>query len=314
MEATMETVEVTPGQLVSAKTICLVLKMGSFGNTKQASLGGAVLSQDDPTKEPDKALLRLSKTLLDSPELEAIHKHDRVLAAKVRAMSFASLFKGGVFLLPIALVVTVEELIRASVEQRKVLVDAAVAAFPVRVAETTARLGVAASDTDYPSEARFRASFYVEWSYVTFETPSRLKAISAALFQVETEKARVKLESVAQECEQTMRAGLLQMVEHLRERLTPTDDGKPKRLHTSTIGHLSEFLSSFELKNVTDDAQLGVLVEKARGIMQGVDPEMLRSDELVRKKVLAELTLVKAALDPLVIEKGTRAISFDDET
>lgn len=311
METMTETV--TPGQLVAAKTICLVLKMGSFGNTKQASLGGAVLSQEDPSKEPDKTLLRLTKTLLDSPELEAIRKHDRDLAAKIRAMSFSSLFKGGVYLLPIGMVTTAEEILKVAEEARQQLVEAAVEAYPTRMEETIKRLAITASPMDYPSQDRFRATFYIEYSYVTFETPSRLKAISAALFQAETEKARVKLESVAHECEQTMRAGLLQMVEHLRERLTPNDDGKPKRLHDSTIGHLSEFLANFELRNVTDDTQLGVLVEKARAVMQGVDHKLLKNDELVRQKVLTELTLVKDALNPLVVDKGTRSITLDDE-
>ena len=71
---------------------------------------------------------------------------------------------------------------------------------------------------------------------MTFDTPRRLKAISAEIFKQEAEKARAKLESVAGECQQAMRAGLLDLVEHLAERLTPGEDGKPKRLHETTVG------------------------------------------------------------------------------
>lgn len=313
MTTTTETTEtVTPGQLVAAKTICLVLKMGTFGNAKKGSLAGAVLSQDDPSQEPDKSLLRLSKTLLDSPELNAIQKHDRELAAKIRAMAFSSLFKGGVYLLPIGMVTETNDLLTKAVARRAVLVDLAVEAYPIRVSETIARLGVAARESDYPSAERYRQTFTLEYSYVTFDTPTRLKAISAVLFQQEAEKARVKLESVAQECEQTMRAGLLQLVDHLTDRLTPGDDGKAKRLSHSTITHLGDFLATFELRNVTDDAELGAIVEKARAVMQGIDHKVLKSDDLIRTKVLADLTAVSDALNPLVIEKGTRSIELED--
>jgi hypothetical protein len=303
----------TAGQLVAAKTICLVLKIGQFGNTKQAPLAGAVLSADDPTQEPDKKLLRLSKTLIVSPELVAIQKHDSALAAAIRRLAFSSLFKGGVYMIPIAMVPDIEVMLQEAQTRRQALVDAAVAAYPLRVQETTERLGSAANDRDYPSTERFRAAFYLEYSYVTFDTPTRLKAISAALFQAEVEKQRARLESVAGECQQAMRAGLAQLVDHLAERLTPGEDGKPKRLAHTTIGHLNDFLTMFELRNVTDDAELGDIVVKARAVMQGVDHKTLKSDTLIAQKVAQELADLKAALDPLITEKGNRHISFEDE-
>lgn len=154
----------------------------------------------------------------------------------------------------------------------------------------------------------------MEYSYVTFETPTRLQAISAGLFEAETAKARVRLESVADECEQTMRAGLLHLVDHLAERMSADADGKPKRLAHSTIENLNDFLKVFELRNVTDDAQLGAIVIRARAVMNGMDHKQLKSDEAIRAKVLAELGELKSALDPLIVERPTRAITFDDDS
>jgi hypothetical protein len=181
------------------------------------------------------------------------------------------------------------------------------------VQETSARLGSVSEWKDYPSRERFRATFGLEHSYVTFDTPARLKAISAVLFQHEAEKARKRLESVAEECQQAMRAGLLDLVGHLQDRLQPGEDGKPKRLAHSTIGHLNDFLSTFELRNVTDDAELGDIVVKARAVMAGLDHKTLKSDDLVRQTVTAQLADLKAALDPLVVDGATRAISFDED-
>lgn len=314
MTTTTTTNPITPGELVSAKTICLVLKIGSFCNTKQASLAGAVLSKDEPNLEPDKALLKLSKTLLDSPELIAVQRHDRKVATRIRQLAFTSMFKGGVYLLPLGMVTTAEGILTEAEKARKTLVDAACAMYMTRITETTSRLGSTARLTDYPSVERFKASFYMEYSYVTFETPTRLQAISAGLFEAETAKARVRLESVADECEQTMRAGLLHLVDHLAERMSADADGKPKRLAHSTIENLNDFLKVFELRNVTDDAQLGAIVIRARAVMNGMDHKQLKSDEAIRAKVLAELGELKSALDPLIVERPTRAITFDDDS
>lgn len=304
---------VPSGDLVKAKTICLALKIGRFGNTRQASLAGAVLSQDDPTQEPDKRLLRLSKTLIDSPELIAIAKHDSALTARIRQLAFKSLFKGGVYLIPVAMVESINTILQDAIKVRETLVDVAVSAYPTRVQETSERLGIAANALDYPSDLKFRAAFYIEYSYVTFDTPDRLKAISAEIFKAEVEKQRARLASVAVECQQAMRAGLLTLVDHLAERLTPDAEGKSKRLANTTITHLQEWLTLFELKNVTDDDVLGDVVAKARAVMTGIDHKTLKSDDLVRQKMVEGLTAVKTALDPLVLDKNTRLITFSED-
>ena len=85
------------------------------------------------------------------------------------------------------------------------------------------------------------------------------------------------------------------------------------RLSHSTIGHLNDFLATFELRNVTDDLQLGAIVDQARAVMAGMDHKVLKDDELARRQAVVDLTAVKAALDPLVVDKGNRAITFEDE-
>src|SRR6185436_8616204 len=71
----------TPGAKVAAKTICLILKIGRFGNSRKASLVPV-------TVDADKALLTLSKQLLDSPELVAITKFDSALTASIRKLAY----------------------------------------------------------------------------------------------------------------------------------------------------------------------------------------------------------------------------------
>ncbi len=297
---------ITPGQLVAGKTIALVLNIGKFGNSRKASMAAV-------TVDADKKLLRLSKTLLDSPEFVAIQKFDTALTAKIRKLALTSYFKGGVYLIPLTQVTEINQILTDALPVRNNLIDVAVAAYPQRVAETSERLGDVANPADYPPAERFRNTFYLDYRYVTFETPSRLKAISAAIWQSEVEKAQAKLDSVAGEMQQAARAMLLKLVGHLKDRLQPDVEGKDKRLHKTAITHLTDFLDTFDLRNVTDDKDLADIVGKARDIMKGVDPKMIKSDELIKTSLLAQLDGVAAALDPLVEDEATRLITFDDD-
>src|SRR6476646_614492 len=101
MMTTTATATTTEARLVTAKTICLALRRGRFGNVKKASLASVEV-------DADKTLLRLSKQLLDSPELKAIQKLDSEVQGYLRGVAFSSLFKGGVYLIPLALVEQVE--------------------------------------------------------------------------------------------------------------------------------------------------------------------------------------------------------------
>lgn len=306
MMTTIPTPTVSTPEHVAAKTVCLSLTLSRFGNKRKADMG-------DVQVEADKTLLRMSKTLLDSPELDAVKKHDAMTRAYIRSVSFRSLFRGGVVLVPVVMVPGIDATLADRAAERQGLVDAAVATYGQRLAETRDRLDIVYRTSDYPSVEAFRATFGIEWQYLTFDTPQRLSVISQAIFEQEREKAQKKLAAVADECRDAMRAGLAGLVDHMVERLTPDADGKAKTFKGSTVKNLNAFFATFEQMNVADDATLAALVSQARQLMDGVDPAALRGNEALRAAVSTGFAHLKAALDPLVVDRGTRAISFDDD-
>jgi hypothetical protein len=291
---------------VNKRTICLNLTIGRFGNSKSAAMGAV-------TVQADKSLLRMSKQLLDSPELTAIALHDSRTSSYLKSIAFPSLFKGGVYLLAVGMVETTVDFLKAAKAQREALVDLAVLAYPKRIAETSARLGVMHNPKDYPSAEKFRASFTFDWQLVGFETPTRLKAISAAIFQEEREKHETRLSLVADECRSALRAGLAEFVDGMVERLKPGPDGKKKRIVKKSLADFQAFLDTFSLRDVTDDGALGTIVAKARAAMQGTDADLLKSDDLVRAKILSDFTGLQADIEPLIENKPSRIIEFDDD-
>lgn len=292
--------------VLTAKTICLALKRSKFGNTKNTSMAPVEVNAD-------KSLLKMSKRLLDSPELKAIDQHDGKVQKRLSNLGHSAMFKGGIYLISIPMVENVDLLMHEFAAERTVLVDAACHMYQTRVDETTARLKVVANPFDYPPVEAFRAKFSFTWNWITFDTPTRLKAISAALFEQERLKAADQLASLADECRNAMRAQMLKLVAHMKERLTPSEDGKTKKFTKGTVANLNEFLNMFEMKDITDDSDLGALVKQARAAMEGLDAKDLQSDELIRQKMQQVFGELETSLSTMVVTAGDRDITFDDE-
>ena len=92
------------------------------------------------------------------------------------------------------------------------------------------------------------------------------------------------------------------------DRLKPDTDGRPKTFKESSVGKMQQFLETFDARNITDDAQLKVLVERARSLVVKADAEMLRTDDSVRDYVRTGFETIKNLLDPMVVRKKHRSI------
>jgi hypothetical protein len=75
---------------------------------------------------------------------------------------------------------------------------------------------------------------------------------------------------------------------------------------------MADFLQTFEARNIADDKELKILVGKAKDLLKGADPEILRDDEAARRQVRDGMAEIKETLDKLVVERPARMISFED--
>jgi hypothetical protein len=291
---------------VAEKTICIVVRKGRFGTKRKAST-------DDVEVESDKALLRLSKTILESPELDQVKKLDSAMTSYLKGLCLRSMFKGGVYLLSLGLVEEVNAQLETFSAERALLVDKAVETYDKRCEETSKRLDMLHDPGDYPAASRFRSKFYLEWQFVTWSTPTKLKEIKPALFEMERQKAAAKLSAVADDCRNAMRLGMSKLVSHMVDRLTPDPSGKKKKFHKSIVNNFNEFFRTFELRNVTDDAALSAVVAQARAAMDGIDVAMLKKDDAVRTSIAQQFEALQKQLEPMTVEIGTREIDLDDE-
>ncbi len=288
---------------LAKQTVFIKLHLGLLGNSRKVSSSRVEV-------DADKALIRVSKTLLDSPELQAIRTLDGDIRHFLYDMCLP--FEVGIHLLPLGLVETVDERLHEFKDKRGELVESFLSAYPRLCQEAAGRLRTLYNPTDYLPADEVRSRFTFSWQYVSYGVPEQLREISAQFFQEEREKAVVAMSEARTEIQQVMRASLLEMVNHLRDRQGDQPDGKPQRLRESNLQKLRDFLGTFDLRNVVDDQELKEQVQKARELLEGVSTDALRNMPLVRAWVRDGMAQVAAQMDVLVGDRVSPKFRFDE--
>src|ERR1700688_2481604 len=130
------------GQDLAQKTVCLKVHLGLVGNSRKGS-------NSQVEVDADKHLIRVSKTLLDSVELQAI----KTLDGEVRRYLYDNClpFESGIQLVPLPQIETVDQKLREYALKRLELVEAFVGAYPRLCEQAAARLRTLHTPNDYPS-------------------------------------------------------------------------------------------------------------------------------------------------------------------
>jgi len=104
-------------------------------------------------------------------------------------------------------------------------------------------------------------------------------------------------------------AGELQkLVTHLAERLTGLQDGEPKVLRDTTITNFTEFFERFRRLNVRSNPELDALVDQARQVITGIEPQQLRDSVRLRAMVANDFTRIEQAVGDLLVDRPRRNI------
>ena len=98
----------------------------------------------------------------------------------------------------------------------------------------------------------------------------------------------------------------------MNERLNGFDDkGKPHVFRDSVVSNLLNFLNTFEVKNVMGDSELSQTLGQMRGLLSGVTPADLRSNEALRSAVGAQVNAIQTSLTALITTQ-TRKVNLPE--
>jgi hypothetical protein len=117
-----------------------------------------------------------------------------------------------------------------------------------------------------------------------------------------------RFEQAVELAEQAFFDELSKLVSHLTERLSGSDDGKPKIFRDSAIKNLQEFFDRFRHLNVRSNQQLDELVAQAQKSVHGILPQELRDHACLRQQVGTQLSAVQSVIDGLMVDRPRRNI------
>lgn len=289
---------------IFARAVCVQVSLSCLGTRRKMTTDESTLNADQAARE----LLHVSAEILKSPELDAIRKADRALQTFIRTdrASGPAPFGDGVWLVSLELLAATDADIVAKLEARAVLVDTFCAAYDARRLATMQTLGALADRFTWPSLAVVRNAFDARVRYLAIDTPEALRMMRGGIFEREQRKAAAEWAEAIDECRQVLRGAFADLVGHLAERLTTETGAKPKIFRDSAVTKFDDFVSTFQARNIADDAALGALVQQARDVMKGATAQQLRDNATVRESIAASMAALKTALDPLVAEQPSR--------
>jgi hypothetical protein len=300
-------VEQSLGDQLQERAVGLILTFSGIGNRRKVSMS-------DVEVDADKELLAMSKKLIDAEEFEAIQSLDGEARRYIETRALPSQLKKGIYLLPNALVTEVEEKLSEFAAKRGTLVEALLLRYSELVAESRRRLKSLFDATDYPNADYIRNAFKLSWRIIGFTTPTSLKELDRALYDRECKKAAEQWAESWKNIEQLLAWNLADLVEHLIGRLEPDEKtGKKKTFKDSAVTKIQDFLNTFDARNIGNSTELKALVDKTRVLIADVNPEQLRTSPRTRDTVAKGFEKIADLLDPMLVEKPTRAISFEED-
>lgn len=286
-------------QTIVEKIVFLRVRFGVLGNARRVPI--STLTEGT---NPD--FLKLQKTLLESPELKAIATADGQMRTYLYNICLP--YDMGVMILPRDLLETVNDRLVAFQDERNDLVNKFIEAYPVRVEEAKVKAQTFATErnipleriwreSDYKSQEHVRSEFVFDWRLMDFAVP---KELPDALKEQEQAKAVAQIEKAAEEITLLMRQSLLDLVEHLKVALEPAEDGKQKRLFSSTVTNIQDFVQTFKARNITNDVELESLVgEVSKLLHPGVNTDMIKKDETFKASIYSSMTDLTSKLADL---------------
>lgn len=294
-------IEILKPQDITDSTVILSLDLGKVTNRR------TIESNTDAVEtEIDRKMLHVGIDLFDAPELRACQTFQTRLKAEIRTYCVPSFMKGGMYMVKLEAIEIVDKLLHDSIEQFKPVVQAFADAVEKRKAEARERLKGGFDDSLYPTPEQVLAAYRIEWRWWSVGTPDSLKKISIEFFNREKQKAADQLQAATDGITAMLASEAKKLSDHLIERLTPGEDGKPKQIRQSVVSNISNYLSTFSLRNIGTSEELNAQITRIQSLVEGVDAKDLKMNESLRADVQKNFKEVAKALDALVVNKPKR--------
>jgi len=289
------------------QTIMLQISRSAFGGTRKVNDAHVKVTRDEVEVDGVDVIRRL---LPKSKELKAItNARGRFHRMVLDFIKVPSPFSRGVYAIPLAAVEQVEDRLLAYVAEELDLIDAFIEVYPAQMADALADPTSLAQSRDFPSVEDVADAFAYSWQWYDLGL-GKLKTVSAKLYKTERAKQVAKAEEMFAEARVQLRSMLLLILQEFREKIF-SETGEKKIFRNSVLDKVNAYLATFELRNLTDDAETQEIVTSLRQLTGGLTPDVMRSNEDYTQQMAQQVGDMAGTLEGLVA--GDRAYNFEEE-
>lgn len=270
------------------------------------------------TTTADPGWIHAQKDLYNCSELKKIFSWDAKIDAYLDTRCLPFPLKRGVYLLPVDLYEEVETALTNHLVGLEPLVDKFASVLADAVAHSKERLGDQFDPRDYPTVEQAKSSFRFYWQYLNFNVADQLRQVDKKIFEREQQKLEAEWVEASSAIQDMLRANMANLVTHMVERLTPEpvvqgQEPKKKIFRDSMLNNINDFLRVFDARNLSNDDELKLLVDKARAMTNGISPEIIRNNEGLRDALQKGFSQIKTNLDVMVTNAPRRAIELEGD-
>lgn len=168
----------------------------------------------------------------------------------------------------------------------------------------------------YPITLVDQFAIWIE--FPSLDPPEYLKNANDRIYQQERQRCAARLEEAVTLAEQAMTSEFQKYLDHLVDMLGYDEMGNAKMFQIRgdgkcpTVDNLREFFGKFRNLSLGSNQQLDELVDAAQAILGNTKPELLREAPNVRDVVRQGMAAISGRLDEMMVNRPSRAISFDD--
>jgi hypothetical protein len=290
------------------QSICSAVRLSFRWLGMQKTLDAQQLGQAAATFDADRRFLSARQKLFDTrqPAFRAVTAVKTDMTDYWRSCTLPYV-DDGVRLIRKAMIGSFHEVMLT----KKVELETAVARlnqeFEAIKQEARGRLGTLYHEGNYPPTVI--GLFDVEWSFPSIQPPNYLQELHPGIYEQEQRRIAAKFEEAVSLAEHAFATELQELVQGLRERLTPDASGQRKVFRDSAVSNLKEFLDRFARLSIGGNDELETLVAEAKSVIAGVQPDELRTMNGLRNTVREELKAVGDRLQGLVVLAPRRKVT-----
>lgn len=306
----LATTKATAAHTILERAVCLTLECHYLGNNRKVDLD-EIVELSGGTLTLDEQQFHATKRLIDTKELRPVlHVFGRTKSyLRSRAISTHRVFGERSYLVALALVEEVDVRLAEFAEELTYEATALADRYLAAVERQRAAIGPLFDERQYLTPEQVRQAFRLDWAYVSFAAPDRLEHVSRALYAATQARFQQKVAAAYDEVVDALRGGALTVLRELCDRLKPGPDGKPKVLRGTALRDLQDFLAVLPQRNITDDDELTMILQRVAHAADGLDVETLRSSLAMRGALQQAADQAAAAVGEL-IQTGRRGLSL----